>query len=72
MPLKHEPIKVTIQDLFQGYEDQGDSGAVAFGGNLVVRPPLIRGNSSTKASSRKPSSKPYPRACPSESSTGPT
>ena len=40
MDIKH--INITIRELFEGYEDKGENGVVAFGGKLDVRPPYQR------------------------------
>lgn len=40
--MKIELHKITVRDLCAGYEDRGDDGVVAYGGNLDVRPPFQR------------------------------
>lgn len=37
-----EPLKITLGDLIDGYEDKGLDGVVAYGGKLEVRPPYQR------------------------------
>lgn len=37
-----EPLKITLRDLIEGYEDKGLGGVVAYGGKLEVRPPYQR------------------------------
>ena len=36
------PIKITIGELIEGYEDNGEKGVVAYNGKLDVRPPYQR------------------------------
>ena len=40
--MKVEPRIVTISELVDGYNDNGDGGVVGFGGNLDIRPPYQR------------------------------
>lgn len=37
-----EPLEITVRELAEGYEDNGEGGVVAFGGKLDVRPPYQR------------------------------
>lgn len=36
------PLKITVRELTEGYLDSGESGVVAYGGKLDVRPPYQR------------------------------
>ena len=36
------PIEITVRELTEGYLDSGESGVVAYGGKLDVRPPYQR------------------------------
>ena len=37
-----KPLKLTIRDIFEGYEDNEENGVVAYGGKLNVRPAFQR------------------------------
>ncbi|MXY08378.1 MAG: DUF262 domain-containing protein [Rhodothermaceae bacterium] len=40
--MKITPLKVTVRELVQGYEDSGEDGVVGYGGKLDIRPPYQR------------------------------
>lgn len=40
--MKIEPIKITIRDLCEGYEDNEEAGVVGYGGKLDIRPAYQR------------------------------
>lgn len=40
--MKITPIEITVRELTEGYLDSGESGVVAYGGKLDVRPPYQR------------------------------
>lgn len=40
--MKVDPIKITVSNLTEGYKDDGESGVVAYGGMLDIRPPYQR------------------------------
>ena len=42
MIMKVKPFKVTIKDLTEGFEDNGDDGVIGFNGKLDIRPPYQR------------------------------
>jgi len=51
-------VHIKVRDLFNGYQDNGDKGVVAYGGKLDVRPAY----QSTSPSNSKQSSIPLARA----------
>lgn len=42
MPMKIEPRKIKVKDVFDGYADNGDDGVFAYGGRLAIRPAYQR------------------------------
>lgn len=42
MNMKITPLEITVRKLSEGYEDNEESGVIAFGGKLDVRPPYQR------------------------------
>ena len=42
MDMKITPLEITVRELSEGYEDNEESGVIAFGGKLDVRPPYQR------------------------------
>ena len=40
--MKITPLKATVRELVEGYEDSGEDGVVGYGGKLDIRPPYQR------------------------------
>ena len=47
MAMRIEPRTIRLAELFEGYRNDGENGAVAYGGRLICRPPY-----QTKATGR--------------------
>ena len=42
MAMRIEPHTIRLAELFEGYRNDGENGAVAYGGRLICRPPYQR------------------------------